>query len=155
MKSLLITFVLLAVCLTACANAKETTTPDIFTQNYAEAVALAKETNKSIFIDFTGSDWCYYCIKLDEEVFSKKEFIDFAEKHLVLVKADFPSQKQLPEEIKIQNTALQQRFDITGFPTIVLLNSNEELIDTMVGFDPNSDVATYIAQLKEVLAGDR
>jgi len=151
MKGLIITVLLLAVCLTACGKAKEVATPDLFMENYAEAVALAKETQKSILIDFTGSDWCYYCIKLEEEVFSTKEFQDFAEEYLVLFKADFPSQKQLPEEVKSQNNQLQQKYDITGFPTIVLLDANEQLIETMVGFDPNGNAAGYIAQLKEAL----
>jgi len=150
MKALLVTITLLALCLTACAKAQET--PVMFTENYAQALALAKQTNKSILIDFTGSDWCYYCLQLEEKVFSTEEFTSFANEHLVLFKADFPSQKQLPEDVKIQNTELQQKYDITGFPTIVLLNKNEELLHTMVGFDPNSDATTFIAELKEALS---
>ena len=54
----------------------------------------AKTEKKLVLLDFTGSDWCGWCIKLDKEVFSKPEFQDYAKKNLVLVELDFPQQKQ-------------------------------------------------------------
>ena len=61
--------------------------------DYKKAQDQAKAGNKLVLLDFTGSDWCGWCIKLDREVFSKPEFKDYATKNLVLVELDFPRAK--------------------------------------------------------------
>ena len=48
--------------------------------NWDKAAAAAKKENKPILMDFTGSDWCGWCIKLHDEVFSKDEFKSWASK---------------------------------------------------------------------------
>ena len=58
--------------------------------NYEKALEKAKTEKKMVLLDFTGSDWCGWCMKLDKEVFSKKEFKDYAKENLVLVELDFP-----------------------------------------------------------------
>lgn len=83
-----------------------------------KAYGISKATNKPIFAFFTGSDWCGWCHKLQNEVFSKHEFIAWAEKNVVLVELDFPRRKQLPPELAQQNNSLQQAFGVQGFPTI-------------------------------------
>ena len=88
----------------------------------AKAQAQAKTENKQILIDFTGSDWCGWCIKLDKEVFSQKEFEEYAKKNLNLLEIDFPRKKQLSAELKAQNEALAKKYNIEGFPTIIVLN---------------------------------
>ena len=60
--------------------------------DFAKAKAEAAEKGRPILIDFTGSDWCSWCIKLDKEVFSKSEFKKYARANLVLFVADFPLQ---------------------------------------------------------------
>ncbi|MCA1797553.1 MAG: thioredoxin family protein, partial [Geobacteraceae bacterium] len=62
-----------------------------------KARKIAAENNKHLLLDFTGSDWCPWCIKLDEKVFSTPEFAEFATGNLVLVKIDFPKRKQLSQ----------------------------------------------------------
>ena len=57
----------------------------------------AKQGGKRILLDFTGSDWCGWCKKLDAEVFSQQEFKDYAAKKLVLVEVDFPKGFKLPD----------------------------------------------------------
>ena len=44
--------------------------------DFDKAVALAKETGKDLFVDFTGSDWCGWCIRLHDEVFVHSEFLE-------------------------------------------------------------------------------
>ena len=56
--------------------------------DFDEAVKLAKAEKKDLFVDFTGSDWCGWCKKLDAEVFSKEEFLTAAKKSFVLVALD-------------------------------------------------------------------
>lgn len=105
--------------------------PEGWTADFPAAVQQAKDENKMILIDFTGSDWCGWCVRLDEEVFNTQEFKDFSEENLVRVFIDFPNDIELSEEQKAQNQALAQFFGVRGFPTVWLLSSNlEPLLQT-------------------------
>lgn len=95
-----------------------------WTTNYAAAAEKAKKEQKAILLEFTGSDWCGWCIKLKEEVFDKKEFKDWAAKHAVLVEVDFPRGKEQSAELIKQNQELSDKFPVEGYPTVVVLNSN-------------------------------
>ncbi len=103
-------------------------TGDGWFQSYEQAVAKAKETGKPILVDFTGSDWCGWCVKLDEEVFAKDEFKAWAEKNVVLLKLDFPRSIELPASLQKQNGELSEKYKIEGFPTILFLNAEGEKI---------------------------
>ena len=89
-----------------------------------KAKAQAKAENKKILLDFTGSDWCGWCKKLDKEVFSQTAWRDYAAKHFVLVEVDFPHGFQLPEATKKQNDQLAKKFAIQGYPTIVITSAS-------------------------------
>jgi thioredoxin-related protein len=89
-----------------------------------KAKAQAKAENKKILLDFTGSDWCGWCKKLDKEVFSQQAFKDYAAKHLVLVEVDFPRGYKLPEATKKQNDELAKKHKIQGYPTIVITTAS-------------------------------
>lgn len=117
MKTLL--SLLLTVTLTSMAlAAKEGWLDDL-----EKAKAQARTENKKILLDFTGSDWCGWCQKLDKEVFSQPAWKDYAAKHLVLVEVDFPRGFKLPDATKKQNDELQKKFKIGGFPTIVIISA--------------------------------
>lgn len=94
----------------------------------AKAKTKAKEENKLVLMDFTGSDWCPGCKELHKSVLSNKDFEDFAKKNLVLLLVDFPQQKKLPEPQRAANDALAEKFNIEGFPTLVVLNSEGKQI---------------------------
>ena len=83
----------------------------------------AKAESKLVMLDFTGSDWCGWCIKLNKEVFSKPEFIQYAAKNLVAVEVDFPRSKTQSAELKEANQELQKKYKVEGYPTIIVLNS--------------------------------
>ena len=89
-----------------------------------KAKAQAKAENKKILLDFTGSDWCGWCKKLEAEVFSQQAWKDYAAKHLVLVELDFPRGFQLPPETKKQNDELAKKFAIQGYPTIIITSAS-------------------------------
>jgi protein disulfide-isomerase len=89
-----------------------------------KAKAQAKAENKKILLDFTGSDWCGWCKKLDAEVFSQPEFKEYAAKKLVLVEVDFPKTFKLPDATKKQNDALAAEYRIQVYPTIVVLSQS-------------------------------
>lgn len=96
--------------------------------DYKSAVAKAKKENKQLLLNFTGSDWCGWCIRLDKEVFSKEQFQEYAKENLVLVKLDFPRNKVISEAEKAQNYSLQDKYKVKGYPSIILLNPAEKLI---------------------------
>ena len=89
-----------------------------------KAQAQAKKENKLVLLDFTGSDWCGWCIKLKQEVFDTQEFKDYADKNLVLVEVDFPRKKEQSAELKKANQALQAKYKIRGYPTIIVLDGD-------------------------------
>jgi thioredoxin-related protein len=91
--------------------------------DFKQASALAKAENKKMLLNFTGSDWCGWCIKLDNEVFSKPEFIKYANEHYVLVKLDFPKRTAQSSTLKKQNEALAKKYKVRGYPSIVVLSS--------------------------------
>src|SRR5437899_11282386 len=62
------------------------------------ALAKAKAEKKMVLLDFTGSDWCGWCIKFNQEVLSQSAFTDYAAKNFVLVEVDFPRKKELRSE---------------------------------------------------------
>ena len=101
---------------------------DLWIQDFAAAKARAKAEKKDLLVDFTGSDWCGWCIKLDNEVFGEEAFQAEAPKHFVLVKLDYPRDKSiLTEEIIAQNAALQATYAIQGFPTILLMTADGDV----------------------------
>ena len=87
-----------------------------------EAYAISVKEGKPILANFTGSDWCGWCKKLDADVFSKPEFQEWAKKNVVLLELDFPRRKQVPQKNRQQNAGMAQALGITGYPTIWLLN---------------------------------
>ena len=92
--------------------------------DFAAAKKMATEKNLPILADFSGSDWCGWCTKLNREVFSKKAFRDYAGANLVLFLADFPSRKKQSSEVKAQNAGLQKKYGIEGFPTVLILDKD-------------------------------
>jgi protein disulfide-isomerase len=92
------------------------------------AQTKAYAENRIVLINFTGSDWCGWCIRLKDEVFSKPEFAKFASDHLVLVEVDFPRKKPQTPAQKQANKALADKYFVQGYPTIVLLNSKGDKI---------------------------
>lgn len=90
--------------------------------NYRAALADAQEQNRHVFLFFTGSDWCGWCMKLNQEILSTPEFGRYAEEKLVLVEVDFPREKTQSAELKKQNATLQRIFEIEGYPTVIVLD---------------------------------
>lgn len=82
-----------------------------------KAIELSIESEKPLFMFFTGSDWCGWCIRLQKEVFFKPDFVKWAKENLILVELDFPRRKKLDESLKQQNDNLRQMFAVRGYPT--------------------------------------
>lgn len=100
--------------------AKET----VWNTSWEKAAEQAKKTQKPILINFTGSDWCGWCIKLDKEVFDTDAFRNWAAKKVVLLKIDFPRKKPLPAKQQAQNDKLAEKYAVQGFPTIIFASAD-------------------------------
>lgn len=117
--------------------------------DFKAAQSQAAAEQKPMLLDFTGSDWCGWCIKLDEEVFSQNAFKEYAADSLVLVELDFPRGKEQSDALKAQNKALAEKYGVRGFPTIVLLSSDGDLIEK-TGYRPGG-AESYVAHIKSIL----
>ena len=102
--------------------------------DFAAASKQAAQEHKYILLDFTGSDWCPWCIKMDKEVFDQSQFSDFAVKNLILVKVDFPRKTAQSPAEKSQNEELAKKYAIEGFPTYILLDSSGKEVRRQVGY---------------------
>ena len=99
-----------------------------------EAQALAKKENKLVFIDFTGSDWCGWCVKLKKEVFVTPEFNEYARTNLILVEIDLPRFKPLSLEQLEINGRIQEKYHADGFPTLVVLDTAGQELWRLSGY---------------------
>lgn len=144
-------FLVLLILLTTLIGCNQKTAKDNldWEENLETALQKAKQQNKAVLVNFTGSDWCIWCKRLSDEVFSKSEFEDFAKEKLILVKLDFPRDIEQSEETKIYNNNLAQRYGVQGFPTILLFNSSGQLVLT-TGYQPGGPI-NYINHLKSYL----
>lgn len=116
----------------------------------SKAQAQAKAEKKMVMLDFTGSDWCGWCIKLDKEVFSKAEFAEFAKKNLVLVQVDFPRKKEQSAEQRKANQALQNKYHIEGYPTLIVLDAEGKQVGKLgyVAGGPKAWIEKFKAEVK-------
>jgi thioredoxin-related protein len=116
----------LLACLALCLSVVSLSAAEpVWLTDLDEGIKVAKAEKKAILVDFTGSDWCGWCIRLKKEVFDQKEFAAVT-KDFVLVELDYPQKKKQPAEEKAKNKALADKFGIEGFPTIMLLDANGE-----------------------------
>lgn len=97
--------------------------------DFDKAVAVAKKEKKDLLVDFTGSDWCGWCIRLHKEVFDHKEFDDGVKDNFVLVALDFPRGQEAKDKVPnpTRNSELQKKYGVRGFPTILLMDVNGEV----------------------------
>jgi len=117
--------------------------------DYKKAQEEAKAGNKILLLNFTGSDWCGWCIKFDRDVLSQPQFKEFARNNLVLVELDFPRVKTQSAELQKQNRQLAQQYEVVGFPTIIALNSDGQKLWEYDGYFAGGPEA-FIAELEKL-----
>ena len=102
---------------------------DIWVNDFDKAIAMAKEQNKDLFVDFTGSDWCHWCIKLHEEVFAYEAWSDEASKGYILVSLDFPRNDEAKAAVPNpeRNAELAEQYGVPGYPTVLLMNADGDV----------------------------
>jgi thiol:disulfide interchange protein DsbD len=86
------------------------------------AFKLAEKSNKLVFVDFYA-DWCGYCKQLDEDTFVNQNVKQKFAQSYVLVKINVD-----------QNPELASKYQVYGLPTLVVMDSNGNVIKRQEGF---------------------
>lgn len=117
--------------------------------SYKAATAAAKKQKRLILADFTGSDWCSWCIKLKKEVFNTPEFKKWAAENVVLLELDYPKKKKQDAELKKQNAKLAKKYGIRAYPTILFLDADGKKVAKMSYM--KGGPKPWIAKAEEIL----
>jgi thiol:disulfide interchange protein len=141
---------LLLLALTAAHAAEGNAAKPLWYEKLDDAVAASAKSGKPILADFTGSDWCHWCKLLKKEVFDTPEFAAWASQTVVLLEVDMPMEKAQAPELKKQNEALCAKFDIQGFPTVLILDAKLKQVGQLgyMAGGPKAFTAAYAEQIK-------
>ena len=116
-----------------CISISTTAQDLVWETDIYKSIERSNKEKKPIFLFFTGSDWCGWCIRLQNEVFKTPEFIVWAKQNVVLVDLDFPRRTPQAENLKAQNNSLQQTFAVQGFPSVRIVNA--AMKDAKINFE--------------------
>jgi thioredoxin-related protein len=133
-------------------RAAATSTASTWSTDYKKAQNEARASHKLVLINFTGSDWCGYCIQLDRAILSQPQFKDYANRNLILLEIDFPRRKPQSVEVRKQNQELAERYQVEGFPTLVVLDGEGKTLWRYDGMYTGG-VAAFLAELDKVRKG--
>lgn len=123
-----------------------------WTMDFAAAKKLAAEKELPLLLNFTGSDWCFWCKLMDENVFAKDDWKEFAAENVVLVTLDFPKDKSIvPEKYVERNEELKSKFGVRGYPTYVILDSDAETKIGQLGAGREKTPSMFIEEFKNVV----
>jgi thiol-disulfide isomerase/thioredoxin len=125
--------------------------PGEWTMDIEAARRLAGELQRPLLLNFTGSDWCGWCIQTDKRVFSQELWKSFAKNNLVLVTLDFPRRTKLPDDISERNDALVKKYNVEGFPTYLVLGSDGKSVLGRLGTNAKITPEEFIGSLQQVL----
>lgn len=145
-KPLLLTFLMLSV---FALFSQETKT---WETNYETALLKAEKENKLILMNFSGSDWCANCIRLEKAVFTTDTFLNYSKDKFVLLRLDFPqrSKNKLSEEQTKHNEALAEKFNPEGeFPLVIILNTSGKPIGKTGYVDGGAE--TFIKTIEKII----
>ena len=112
--------------------------------NYETALAQAKEEGKAVLADFTGSDWCGYCIRLRAQVLEHPSFKEWADKNFVLLEVDMPQNPKFDEKLRDQNEQLCKKYGVDGFPTVLVLDAQGRALGGLFGYEGDPEIAMQV-----------
>ena len=110
----------------------------------------AAAEGKTVLVDFTGSDWCGYCIQLKKNVFDTPEFEKLAKDKFLFVEIDVPRDvNRVGQELYKKNEELCRTYKIAGFPTIMMMSPEGYIVGGFVG---GSNMARTKDTMEQALA---
>lgn len=134
--------------LTAVAIGEDKSPSVTWMNDLEQAQKLAAKQGSPILLQFSGSDWCGWCMKLEKEVFSQAAFAEYAKTALILVKADYPRRTKLDKAVAERNEKLLEKYGVEGFPTVLLIDADGKVL-ARTGYRPGGAEA-YVEYLKSV-----
>jgi thiol:disulfide interchange protein DsbD len=99
------------------------------------AFKTARDGGKPVLIDFRA-DWCDLCEEMEKEAFPRPDVIDAASRFVPL-RVDVTN---LEEEEK----ALVGKYDLVGYPTLVVATGDGELVDSVYGYEGPEHVRDFL-----------
>lgn len=148
MKKYILTFLaILGACFAS--GGKETTALTAWKTDYQSALKQAKSEKKPLLLLFTGSDWCKVCIIMRSELFPNPRFQKILKSRVVPVYLDYPGKIKQSKQLIQQNQKLLAKYNVEGYPTVIIIDSNEKVKGTILGFSP---VAEYLKNLEKILS---
>ncbi|HAX16197.1 thioredoxin family protein [Leeuwenhoekiella palythoae] len=121
--------------------------------DYDAGMAYAKAENKPVLIDFTGKA-CVNCRKMEERVWGEPQILGKLQNDVVLISLFVDLKEELPEAeqyvSKVTGKRIQtvgnkwsdfqiEKYQINAQPYYVLLDHNEDELNTPVGYTPDVD----------------
>lgn len=96
---------------------------------FNDALAKAKSEDKRVIIDIY-TDWCGWCKKMDEDVYSNKKIKKIIEESFVFIKLDAESNDKVMYNGKsVSLSDLASQFNAVGYPSTVFLEPDGKLIE--------------------------
>jgi thiamine biosynthesis lipoprotein len=119
------------------------------------AFSTAARTGKDVLLIFSGSDWCIPCIRFEKKILTDTAFQLFASAKLIILEADFPQQKKIPDSLRTTYEALAAKFNAEGeFPRLVLLSPDIRLLGTLP-YSDQSATEFITAVTAYILTGEK
>jgi thiol-disulfide isomerase/thioredoxin len=122
-------------------------TTAVWETEFSSALRLAKARNCHVLIVYTGSDWSPWCQKMDAEVYSQPEFGKYSREKFVLLKLDYLRHTPMSVAAFTQNDELAQRYNVTSFPNVVIIDASGKLLGRLSGYREGGP-ANFIRMVK-------
>jgi tetratricopeptide (TPR) repeat protein len=121
----------------------------VWNPDFEAAKSQAAREKKDLFVYFTGSDWCGWCLLVRRDVFGKEAFLDYVPRHFVLVELDFPHNKARPKNYP-QNLDRFRRWGLDGFPSLILADAQGRPYANLRDGRVRDDAAAYVQRMEQL-----
>jgi thiol:disulfide interchange protein DsbD len=109
-----------------------------------EAFRLASASEKPVLLDFRA-DWCPQCLEMEKKAFPQPEIVD-AVSRFVPLRVDVT-------DLSEEEEALVDRYDLPGYPTLVIARGDGEKVDSFTGYEGPEELLAFL-QGHEAPSGD-
>lgn len=103
--------------------------------NFSEGIESASSQNKKIIINIY-TDWTSWCKKMERDVYSQDNIMQYISKNFVPIKMDAESNNDIlfADKNYTEATLIEEEFGIDGYPSTVFLSSSGEIITVVPGY---------------------